>query len=156
MRVFLKVVCLSLVLLAFSSAAQRGGAGGLAADRRFDEYGNICWEDEKARLDNFAIALRQDAGLVGHITVYAGRTSCEGEAKFRGERAKQWVVGKRGIPADRVVAHDAGYREVAVTTVDLVPEGGKAGRYDTLDPGEVTVFDNCEGKIYLPAECRGE
>jgi hypothetical protein len=29
-------------------------------DQWFDSYGDLSWEDEKARLDNFAIALRQD------------------------------------------------------------------------------------------------
>jgi hypothetical protein len=30
----------------------------LAFTRPFDEYGSVCWEDEKARLDNFAVQLQ--------------------------------------------------------------------------------------------------
>ncbi len=153
MRTFVKACCLCLILLIISSAPRGGGgAAALPADRRFDEYGDLCWEDEKPRLDNFAIELQQEPEMVGQITVYAGRVSCEGEAKFRAERAKKWVV-KRGIQADRVIVRDGGYLETATTTLDITPRDAEAARYKGLHPGGVTVFENCEGKIYLPAEC---
>ena len=66
-------------------------------DEWFDSYGNISWEDEKAHLDNFAIALQQDQDLIGYIIVYAGRCACVGEAKDRALRAKKYVVETRGI-----------------------------------------------------------
>jgi hypothetical protein len=75
----------------------------------FDEYGNICWEDEQARLDNFAIQIQKDPTLVGYIVVYAGRISCLDESKYRGNRARNHVL-KRGVDPKRVIFKDGGYR----------------------------------------------
>ena len=55
----------------------------VSPDSPFDSYGNICFEDEKARLDNFAIALQQNPEWIGYIVVYAGNESCAGEAQYR-------------------------------------------------------------------------
>ena len=55
----------------------------------FDSYGDISWEDEKAHLDNFAIALQHDPDSIGYIIVYAGRRACVGESKDRTLRAKE-------------------------------------------------------------------
>ena len=90
-RVFVFVSCLVFSLsLAAPSKEPRAKASLITP---FDEFGNICWEDEKARLDNFAIQLQQDPALVGYIVVCAGRVSCANEARVRGERKKRWVVG---------------------------------------------------------------
>ncbi|HEU4833761.1 MAG TPA: Ig-like domain-containing protein, partial [Pyrinomonadaceae bacterium] len=43
--------------------------------RKFDEYGNIRFNDEKARLDNYAIQLQNEPGSQGTIIVYG---SCAG------------------------------------------------------------------------------
>src|SRR6185369_3346206 len=51
---------------------------------KFDEYGNIRFNDERARLDNYAIQLQNDPTGTGTIIVYG---SCEGEAQSRGDRA---------------------------------------------------------------------
>jgi hypothetical protein len=88
----------------------------------FDEYGNICWEDEQARLDNFAIQIQNDESLIGYIIVYAGRISCSDEAKYRAERARKWVVLKRGIKSDRLVVRDGGYRDDLQTVLHLQPK----------------------------------
>jgi hypothetical protein len=153
MRVFVKAGCLCLMLLAIPSALLRGGAATLPADREFDVYGNICWEDEKAHLDNLAIALQQDKEVVAYIIVYSGRLSCEGEAKFRGERAKKWIV-KRGVEPERVVVVDAGYWSEAWTRLSPRP---KSAKKPVPEPGlashEVFVSKDCKGKIYLPVEC---
>jgi hypothetical protein len=62
--------------------------------RKFDEYGNIRFNDEKARLDNYAIQLQNQPGSAATIIVYG---SCAGEAQQRGDRAKDYLVNTRGI-----------------------------------------------------------
>lgn len=34
----------------------------------FDRIGNISWEHEKARLDNFAIAIQNDPKMIGYMS----------------------------------------------------------------------------------------
>lgn len=41
--------------------------------RKFDEYGDINFEDEKARLDNFAVQLQNEPSARGYIIAYSGR-----------------------------------------------------------------------------------
>jgi hypothetical protein len=75
----------------------------------FDSYGNICWQDEQARLDNFAIQLHNNPTLTGYIIVYAGRISCRDETKYRGNRARNYVL-RRGVDPKRVFFRDAGFQ----------------------------------------------
>ena len=75
-----------------------------------DEFGNINEEDEMARLDYLAITLQQDPRLQVHIVFYGGRSSPPQEALRRAERAKNYMVNSRGMPADRVIAVNGGFR----------------------------------------------
>lgn len=81
------------------------------ADQWFDSYGDLSWEDEKAHLENFAIALQNDRDSIGYIIVYAGRRSCVGEAKDRALRTKKYLIQTRAIEASRIKMIDGGYRE---------------------------------------------
>jgi hypothetical protein len=74
-----------------------------------DTYGDLSWENETARLDNFAIRLLNDKRLIGYVTVYAGKEGCVGYAQARGMRAKKYLVEHRGVDWDRVIWKDAGY-----------------------------------------------
>ena len=67
--------------------------------RKFDEYGNIAFNDEKARLDNFAIQLQNEPGSQGYIVAYG---SCAGEGQRRADRAKDYLVTTRGIDPGRI------------------------------------------------------
>jgi hypothetical protein len=89
--------------------------GVTAVCRKFDEYGNIAFNDEKARLDNFAIQLQNEPGSQGYIVAYG---SCAGEAQRRADRAKDYLVTTRGLDPGRitVVAAD---NCVAELTVEL-------------------------------------
>ncbi|HLO00866.1 MAG TPA: hypothetical protein VK208_20580 [Pyrinomonadaceae bacterium] len=89
-------------------------------DSPFDTYGDLCFEDEKARLDNFAIALQQNPDWIGYVVVYAGNKSCPGEAWYRANRTKNWVV-KRGVEANRIILRDAGYLEDVTTMLQPWP-----------------------------------
>ena len=80
--------------------------------RKFDEYSNIPFSDEKARLDNFAIYLQKDEPTFkGYIIVYAGPRSRSGQARARAKRARDHLVKVRGIKAERIVTIDGGCRD---------------------------------------------
>jgi hypothetical protein len=115
---------------------------------KVDEYGNIKFEDEKARLDNYAIELQNDPEFVGYIVGYGGRRSRRGEASRRTERAKRYIVTVRGIDASRLVTIDGGYREELTVELKM--------RHKTLRPPEpVPTVDPSEVKFIKPAPKRG-
>ena len=95
---------------------------------KFDEYGNIRFNDEKARLDNYAIQLQNDPGSSGTIIVYG---SCAGEAQQRGDRAKDYLVNTRGIEAGRITVVDGGCRSDLTVQLWIVPQGSTAPAADT-------------------------
>ena len=90
---------------------------------KFDEYGNIKFNDEKARLDNYAIQLQNQPGSQGYIIAYG---SCEGEAQARADRAKDYLVNTRGIDAGRLVTIDGGCRSDLLVQLWIVPTGADA------------------------------
>ena len=87
--------------------------------RKFDEYGNIRFNDEKARLDNYAITLQNEPGTTATIIVYG---SCAGEAQQRGDRAKDYLVNTRGIEAGRITVVDGGCRAELTVQLWIVPQ----------------------------------
>jgi len=84
--------------------------GGKKPTSPFDEYGEIGWEDEKPRLDNFAIQLQQDSDLIGYVLVYDAAGGCAGEAQALAIRAKRYVVEHRGVPWNRVIWRQEGWQ----------------------------------------------
>jgi len=90
---------------------------------KFDEYGNIKFNDEKARLDNYAIQLQNQPGSQGYIIAYG---SCEGEAQARADRAKDYLVNTRGIDAGRLVTIDGGCMPELKVELWVVPTGATA------------------------------
>ena len=101
---------------------------------KFDEYGNIRFNDEKARLDNYAIQLQNQPGSTATIIVYG---SCAGEAQQRGDRAKDYLVNTRGIEAGRITVVDGGCRSDLTVQLWIVPSGAPAPTVDTtgaVDP----------------------
>jgi hypothetical protein len=106
--------------------------------RKVDEYGNIKFNDEKARLDNYAIELQNDPTAQGYLVCYGGRTGRTGEAQRRCDRAKNYLVNTRGITADRIVTVDGGYREELTVELWVVPSGATPpAASPTVDPSEV-------------------
>ena len=104
---------------------------------KFDEYGQICEEDEKARLDFFSMQLK-DPDLVAYVVFYGGRcySSCEidyprhrphyprvGEAEQRAARIKPYLVNTRGIDENRIFVVNGGFRESWTAELWLAPKG---------------------------------
>ncbi len=87
----------------------------------FDRYGRLRWEDEKARLDNFAIQLSMYPNMTGYFLVRAGKSSCKLEAQDHAIRAKNYLMKVRHIPWNRVIWRDTGYDEEFQVIIWLVP-----------------------------------
>ena len=95
---------------------------------RFDEFGEIPRDDEKARLDVFAIELQNSPGAQGYIIGYGGRGRRSATGAQRARRALDYVVSTRGIDASRVVTVDGGTRETGSTELWIVPPGATPPR----------------------------
>ena len=116
MRLFLTVV-ISLLLIPGTPLFE----AARAPITPFDQYGAIRWEDEKARLDNFAIHLQNVERLIGYIVVVNVVGGCPGEAQARAIRAKRYVVEHRGVAWNRVIWKVEGYLPDLSTTLVLAP-----------------------------------
>jgi len=113
----------------------------------FDEYGNIQFEDEQARLDNFAIELQNDPTARGYLLCYGGRRGYEGEARRRCDRAKRYLTGVRDIEAERVVTVDGGFREDLTVKLSIVPAGATPpAPSPTVDASEVVIIKGKPGR----------
>ena len=95
---------------------------------KVDEFGEIARDDEKARLDAFAIELQNSPGAQGYIIAYGGRRSKYGDGRKRADRAKEYLVRTRGLDASRIVTVDGGTREMASTELWIVPSGAAPPR----------------------------
>lgn len=98
-------------------------AAPIACGRPFDRYGNLGFEDETARLDNFAIQLTEDPLATGVILMSAGLETYEGEARERLERARSYLVGVRDIDPNRLVTLDCGFSQELTTKIYIAPLG---------------------------------
>jgi hypothetical protein len=105
---------------------------------RFDEYGNIRFNDEKARLDNFAIQLQNEPGSTATIIAFG---TCTGEGQARGDRAKDYLVNTRGIEASRITVVDGGCRADLTVQLWVVPQGASQPEVDTT--GAISPCPEC-------------
>jgi len=109
--------------------------------RKFDTYGNIRFNDEKARLDNFAIQLQNEPTSQGYIIGYG---SCDAEGLTRANRAKDYLVNTRGIDASRLVTVDAGCLPELQVQLWIVPQGATPPTGDAT--GVVSPCPDCKKK----------
>jgi hypothetical protein len=118
-----------------------------------DEYGDLRWSDEKARLDNFAIELRNNPAARGHVVCYGGRRGRRGEAERRCTRARDYLVTRRRFAPDRIVTVDGGYMERMTVVLWVLPPGADVTPNPTVAPGEVK-FMNAPGRGKSPVARR--
>jgi len=91
--------------------------------KKFDEYYDIARNDEKARLDNYAIELQSEPGRQGYIIVYPKRKAKSNEAQQRGERISDYLINSRGIDASRFTVKIGAARENWLVELWVVPQG---------------------------------
>lgn len=124
--------------------AQRGAA-------KFDEFGDTCCNDEKARLDNFAVQLQNEPTATGYIIFYGGRgygylcghdgrrLPRRGEAEARASRLKPYITSAwANFDAARIVVVNGGYRERWTAELWIVPAGAEPpAPTPTLKPKDI-------------------
>src|ERR1043165_628647 len=91
--------------------------------RKFDEYYDIARNDEKARLDNYAIELQSEPSRQGYIIVYPKRKAKSNEAQARAQRISDYLVNSRGIDASRFTVKIGAARENWLIELWVVPQG---------------------------------
>jgi len=89
----------------------------------FDQYGDITFEDEKARLDNFAIQLSNQPLSSGQILMSAGQVTFKNETTERLARAKSYLVDVRKTDPNRIVTNDCGFTRDLNIRLYIVPVG---------------------------------
>ncbi len=102
-----------------------------------DEYSDIKFKDEQARLDNFAFDVQSNKEMNGYIVCYGGRKGYRGEAMRRCERAKKYLVSRREINPNRLILIDGGYREYLTVFLWMFPAGMKFTPTPTVDSADV-------------------
>ena len=108
---------------ASASQTLRVNPPGIVCGLAFDQYGDIKFEDEKARLDNFAIQLINQPQSSGSIMMSAGQETFENETTERLSRAKSYLVDVREIDQNRIVTVDCGFSQDLRIYLHVVPLG---------------------------------
>lgn len=93
----------------------------------FDQYGHLSFSDEKARLDNFVIQMREHFGR-GALVVLGENAAARRKLMKRAQRAKRYLVRTRGLEPQRLLILDGGYREKTVMQLHLYPLAGEVNR----------------------------
>jgi hypothetical protein len=154
----MSMLSLAIILLCLTFGPQSAPSTAQDANtprvhtRPYLEYGNICWENETARLDNFAIVLASDRDAIGYITVYDGRLSCRKEAEARAIRARNYLVNFRGIEWNRVSWRYGGGRQDFTMLAHVFPRGAQPLEPEaTVGASEIT--EDCGAKTRRRPKC---
>jgi hypothetical protein len=88
-----------------------------------DNYPPLRLNDEKARLDNFAIQLQNDPSAKGYVIVYGAPRANAAEKQKRIKRVTDYLSNTRGIDISRLVTMEGGTRDQTTTELWVVPLG---------------------------------
>jgi hypothetical protein len=96
-----------------------------AKPKKFDEFPDISRNDEKARLDNYAVELQNDPTATGYVLVYPARARKTSDAQKHSSRIIEYLVNSRGIDARRFVTMVGSAREELKVELWIAPQGAK-------------------------------
>jgi hypothetical protein len=94
---------------------------------QFDGYGPLKFADEKARLDNFVIYLKDEFGR-GMIEVIGPSRRQREQLMKRAVTTRSYLVKKRRFEAERIIIVDGGFNEISSTRLNRYSIGGVASQ----------------------------
>lgn len=114
--------------------------------RRWTEYGDIRFSDEKRLLDHLAVQLKKGPERVLYLLVYSDWRSCQHQGRARAVRAKNYLVKHQGIEASRVVWKDGGFGNDLSIEVWLIDS-------DEIRPEPYSILDQSWAKQMRQRRC---
>ena len=96
--------------------------------RKFDEYSKIARNEEKARLDNYAIELQNDPTTMAYVVVYPERAAKAGEVQRRSSIVIDYLANSRGIDKQRVTVIIGPARDQLTLELWVCPQGARPPR----------------------------
>jgi hypothetical protein len=91
--------------------------------RKFDEFPDIQRNDEKARLDNFAVELQNDPAATAYVYIYPSLRGKTIEGQKRSSRIVDYLVNTRKLDAQRVVTIVGAPRRDLMVELWVCPQG---------------------------------
>jgi hypothetical protein len=105
---------------------------------KFGEYTTADLSANKAQLDKWVAALRQDPAAQGYLIAYGGRTSQPGDAQKAADNATDYTMQVRKMDGARTLSGVGGYREQPTVELWISPAGGEPPMATpTVDPKDV-------------------
>jgi len=96
--------------------------------KQFDTCCSCSYDDQKARLDNFAIELQNDPSATAYIVAYTRPSRRGAKDDLLLTRSRDYLVTHRGFDASRIVLINGGYRDYECLELWVVPRGAKPPR----------------------------
>jgi hypothetical protein len=93
--------------------------------RKFDEFPDIARNDEKARLDNYAIELQNDPTSTAYVIVYPGQRGRPTDVQKHTARVVDYLINSRGIDGRRIVTLVGPTRPELMVELWTCPQGGR-------------------------------
>ena len=146
-KLLISCVVLSLCVVQTINA-QEAKPGMIMKPDKYDEWGDVPFTTESARLEKIARQLKEWPLSMVYLVIHAGKTACKGEAEARGIRARDFLTN-RGIEPERIVWIDAGWQKKLMVQVWIWPP--QLGRPEVatgenLKPSEVRIERGCKIK----------
>ena len=89
---------------------------------KFDEFGRIPCAEEKARVDNYGRALREQSTGLAAVLIYAGRNDArKGEVISRLFGIRDRLASASSINPNRIVILDGGFRDKLEVQLWILP-----------------------------------
>jgi hypothetical protein len=98
----------------------------LPTNYRFDEFDSLAFDDDKARLDAFAIELQNKPDSQGYIILYQGTDKVSKRSRNAdtiGKRTLDYLVKVRGVDPRRIVITNWGTRPKTRYELWIIPPG---------------------------------
>jgi len=89
------------------------------------KVGAIAYNDEKARLDNYAIEMQNDPTATAYVIVHPGRSDRPKDVQKQTARVVDYLVNSRGLSRERIVTVVGPPQDALQVELWLYPQGAK-------------------------------
>lgn len=93
------------------------------SNRKFDEFADIQRNDEKARLDNYAIELQNDPTATAYVIIHPAATTRPSDVQRRTKRILDYLVNTRGVDSKRILTLTGGAKSELSVELWIAPQG---------------------------------